>query len=274
MRKGVLTWVGLLMGLVGTAGFFYGLVVLISNGNCGCSDPNYACAAPPCPPQDDLGFLGLFAGIWIAVIGFIILGVGRSRSRVQQWRAQLGSGATGFQGSRLATATGYPVGTGVTLASMGGAFGAGSGATPTAGGVPGTVDMQGMSQLAGELQQVRQQHAGDPAAARQATLDVLRSHGYPIPADAGSGPVAIQMSAPAVDPSGPGFALPGALPAAPAPMSAEAILARDAQSGIPTAQPSPGDATGRLQELEALKQQGVLTDDEYAAQRKRILDSI
>ena len=36
----------------------------------------------------------------------------------------------------------------------------------------------------------------------------------------------------------------------------------------------PGDAAGRLQELDALKQQGVLNDDEYAAQRKRILDSI
>ena len=29
-----------------------------------------------------------------------------------------------------------------------------------------------------------------------------------------------------------------------------------------------------LQELDTLKQQGVLNDDEYAAQRKRILDSI
>jgi hypothetical protein len=31
---------------------------------------------------------------------------------------------------------------------------------------------------------------------------------------------------------------------------------------------------GRLQELDALKQQGVLNDDEDASQRKRILDSI
>ena len=35
-----------------------------------------------------------------------------------------------------------------------------------------------------------------------------------------------------------------------------------------------GDATGRLQELDALKAQGVVNDAEYAAQRQRILDSI
>jgi hypothetical protein len=57
-------------------------------------------------------------------------------------------------------------------------------------------------------------------------------------------------------------------------MSAEAILARDAQTGLPGTPQAPGDAAGRLQELDALKQQGVLNDDEYAAQRKRILDSI
>jgi hypothetical protein len=39
-------------------------------------------------------------------------------------------------------------------------------------------------------------------------------------------------------------------------------------------QPPQGDATGRLQELDGLKVQGVVNDAEYAAQRQRILDSI
>jgi hypothetical protein len=83
----------------------------------------------------------------------------------------------------------------------------------------------------------------------------------------------MQMGTPAtIVPGGPGFALPGA--GAPAPGSAEAILAADAQAGVPSQQAAPGDATGRLQELDALKAQGVVNDAEYAAQRQRILDSI
>lgn len=73
--------------------------------------------------------------------------------------------------------------------------------------------------------------------------------------------------------NGQGCRAPGAN-AAPAPGSAEAILAADAAAGVPSQQAAPGDATGRLQELDALKAQGVVNDAEYAAQRQRILDSI
>jgi hypothetical protein len=130
-----------------------------------------------------------------------------------------------------------------------------------------------MRELASQLQAVRQQNSADPEAARQATLNVLRSHGYPIPANVPPGPVVLQMGTPAtVVPDGPGFALPGAT--IPAPGSAEAILAADAQAGVPSQQAAPGDATGRVQELDALKAHGAVNDAEYAAQRQRILDSI
>ena len=82
------------------------------------------------------------------------------------------------------------------------------------------------------------------------------------------------LQSPTLMSSGPGFALPVPGAQGPAPGSAEAILAADAQAGVPTAQPAQGDATGRLQELDALKAQGVVNDAEYAAQRQRILDSI
>ena len=101
--------------------------------------------------------------------------------------------------------------------------------------------------------------------------DSLRSHGYAVPANVPPGSAAMQIGGSTAVSGGPGFALPGA---APPPMSAEAILARDAVTGLPGTQQAPDDASGRLQELEALKEQGVLNDDEYAAQRKRILDSI
>jgi hypothetical protein len=273
MGRDVVKWLGALMAVVGTAAFAYGLVVLISNGSCGCSDDGF-CSGPPCPPADNLGFLGLFAGIWVAVIGIIMMSVAASRAKVQRWRQQFASGTGVYTGSRLASPAGTPGAGGLTFASMGGSFGAG--ATP---GVPGTgmnpamFDPKGMNALAQQLQAVRQQNSADPEAARQATLNVLRSHGYPIPANVPPGPVVLQMGTPAtVVPDGPGFALPGATP--PAPGSAEAILAADAQAGVPSPPAAPGDATGRLQELDALKAQGVVNDAEYAAQRQRILDSI
>ena len=202
VAKGVLTWVGLLLGVSGIIAFIYGLTILVSKGSCGC-DQNGFCSGPPCPPADDLGFVGLFAGIWVAVGGFILMGVARGHARAQQWRAQFASGTGAFVNMSHAYATtGAP---GLTLGSM--------------------------------------------------------SSGSIAP-----GQVAMVVS------GGPGFALPGT--STPAPESAEAILARDAQAGLPGVQPPRGDAAGRLQELDALKQQGVLNDDEYAAQRKRILDSI
>jgi len=197
VAKGVLTWVGLLLGVGGIIAFIYGLTVLITNGNCGC-DQNGFCSGPPCPPADDLGFLGLFAGIWVSIGGFILMGFARGRARAQQWRQQYAGGANSF-------------------ANMTRAYGGG-------GGVPGL------------------------------TLGAMSSGSIP--------PSAVATG-------GPGFALPGA-----APESAEAILARDSQTGLPGMSPPQGDASSRLQELDALKQQGVLNDDEYAAQRKRILDSI
>jgi hypothetical protein len=201
VAKGVLTWVGLLLGAGGIIAFIYGLTILVSNGSCGC-DQNGFCSGPACPPADDLGFVGLFAGIWVAVGGFILMGVARGHARAQHWRAQFASGTGAFANmSHAYAATGAP---GLTLGSM-----------------------SSMSIAPGQ----------------------------------------VAMVGPAV-----GFALPGA--STPAPESAEAILARDAQAGLPGVQPAPGDAAGRLQELDALKQQGVLNDDEYAAQRKRILDSI
>ncbi|MGA7987167.1 MAG: SHOCT domain-containing protein [Candidatus Dormiibacterota bacterium] len=210
MGRDVVKWLGALFAVVGSAGFAYGFVVLISNGNCGCSSDGF-CSGPPCPPADNLGFLGLFAGIWIAVIGIIMMSVAASRAKAAKGRQQFAGGTGAYTGSPLASPAGTPGAAGLTFASMGGSFGA----TP---GAPGTA-------LA------------------------------------------------TVVPDGPGFALPGAN-AAPAPGSAEAILAADAAAGVPSQQAAPGDATGRLQELDALKAQGVVNDAEYAAQRQRILDSI
>lgn len=269
MGRDVVKWLGGLFAVVGTAGFAYGLVVLISNGNCGCSSDGF-CSGPPCPPADNLGFLGLFAGIWIAVIGIIMMSVAATRAKAAKWRQQFSSGTGAYTGSRMTPAAGTPGAGGLTFASMGGSFGAG--ATPGAMN-PQMFDPQAMNEMAQQLQAVRQQNSADPEAARQATLNVLRAHGYPIPANVPSGPVVLQMGTPAtVVPDGPGFALPGAT--APAPGSAEAILAADAQAGVPSQPAAPGDATGRLQELDALKAQGVVNDAEYAAQRQRILNSI
>jgi hypothetical protein len=256
--KGVLTWVGLLLGVGGIIAFIYGLTVLISNGNCGCNSDGF-CSGPPCPPADDLGFVGLFAGIWVSIGGFILMGAARTHARVQQWRAQFGQNSFANM-SRAYGTTGVP---GLTLGSL------------SSGSIaPGPVAMVGpgaSSDLVAQLLKVRQENSAKPAAAREATLDLLRSHGYAVPANAPPGSVAMIGGSTTVS-GGPGFALPGATP--PPPMSAEAILARDAEAGLPGTQPAPGDASGRLQELDALKQQGVLNDDEYAAQRKRILDSI
>jgi len=208
----VLTWGGLLLGVVGIAGFFYGLVVLIGNGNCGC-DTNGFCSGPPCPPADNLGFLGLFAGIWIAVAGFIMAGIGHGRARVQRWREQLTTSTGGMgaaAGSRRIVPLVVEPGSAVTFASM-------SSDPMGAGGGPGA--------------------GGQPAAGPAASTG------------------------------------PSLLSGAP-PLTAEAILAREAEAGLPTMSPQPMDAAARLQELEALKGQGALTDEEYATQRKRILDSI
>jgi hypothetical protein len=272
MGRDVVKLVGALLAIVGTAAFVYGLIVLVSNGNCGCSDDGF-CSGPPCPPADDLGFLGLFAGIWVAVGGIIMMSVAAARAKTAKWRAQYASGAGAFTGSRLATPAGTPGASGLTLAAMGGSFGATSGMTMAPGANPAMFDPKALNDLAAQLSAARQANSGNPDAARQATLDVLRGHGYQIPANVPPGPVVLQMgTSPSVISSGPGFALPGAQ--GPAPGSAEAILAADAQAGLPTAQPAQGDATGRLQELDALKAQGVVNDAEYAAQRQRILDSI
>jgi hypothetical protein len=252
MVKGVLTWVGLLLGVGGIIAFIYGLTVLISNGNCGCSSDGF-CSGPPCPPADDLGFVGLFAGIWVSIGGFILMGAARTHARVQQWRSQFGQNT--FANMSHAYAGG---GTGLTLGSL------------SSGPIGGPTAVS--PDLVAQLLKVRQENSANPAAAREATLDLLRSHGYAIPANAPPGSVAVQIAGPTTVPGGQGFALPGSAP--PPPLSAEAILARDAQTGMPGSQQAQGDAAGRLQELEALKQQGVLNDDEYAAQRKRILDSI
>jgi hypothetical protein len=120
-------------------------------------------------------------------------------------------------------------------------------------------------------QQWRAQYAGGA----NSFANISRAYGTGVPGltlgamSSGSTAPVVMARPPAVL-GGPGFALPGA----PTPQSAEAILARDAQTGLPGMSPPQGDASSRLQELDALKQQGVLNDDEYAAQRKRILDSI
>jgi hypothetical protein len=272
MGRDVVKWVGALLAVVGTAAFVYGLITLISNGDCGCSDDGF-CSGPPCPAADNLGFLGLFAGIWVAIGGIIMMSVAASRAKVAKWRAQFAAGTAAYTGSRLATPGGIPGAGGLTFQSMGGSFGATPGMTMAPGMTPAMFDPKAMNDLAQQLQAARQANSGNPEAARQATLDVLRGHGYQIPANVPPGPLVLQAGAtPVVTASGPGFALPGAQ--GPAPGSAEAILAADAQAGVPTAQPAQGDATGRLQELDALKAQGVVNDAEYSAQRQRILDSI
>jgi hypothetical protein len=271
MGRDVVKWLGAVLAVVGTAAFAYGLVVLISNGNCGCGDDGFC--GPACPPADDLGFAGLFAGIWVAVIGIIMMSAAASRAKLAKWRAQYGSGLAAYTGSRLATPGGTPAAGGLTFASMGGSFGATPGMTMAPGMNPSMFDPKAMTELAAQLHAAREANGGNADAARQATLDVLRSHGYQIPANVPPGPVVLQVGAsPAVVSSGPGFALPGAQ--GPAPGSAEAILAADAQAGVPATPPAQGDATGRLQELDALKASGVVNDAEYAAQRQRILDSI
>jgi hypothetical protein len=273
MGRDIVKWVGALLAIGGTAAFVYGLIVLISNGSCGCSDTGFDCAGPPCPPADNFGFVGLFAGIWVAVAGLIMMSAAASRAKVAKWRAQFATGTGASMGSRLATPAGTQGAGGLTFGSMGGSFGATPGVSAVPGLNPAMFDPKAVSGLVAQLQAVRQANSGNPEAARQATLDVLRGHGYQIPANVPPGPVVLQMgSSPMVISSGPGFALPGAQ--GPAPGSAEAILAADAQAGVPTAQPAQGDATGRLQELDALKAQGVVNDTEYAAQRQRILDSI
>jgi hypothetical protein len=273
MGKDVVKWFGAVLAVAGTAAFAYGLVVLISNGSCGCSDAGFDCAGPPCPSSDNLGFLGLFAGVWVAIGGIIMMGVAASRAKVAKWRAQYASGTAAYTGSRLATPAGAPGPGGLTFASMGGSFGTTPGATMVPGMNSTMFDPKALSDLAGQLQIARQANSSNPDAARQAIFDVLRNHGYQVPANVPQGPIVLQPgTSPTVISSGPGFALPGAQ--GPAPGSAEAILAADAQAGVPTAQPAQGDATGRLQELDALKAQGVVNDAEYAAQRQRILDSI
>jgi hypothetical protein len=248
--KGLLTWLGLLLGIAGIIAFVYGLTVLISNGNCGCSSDGF-CSGPPCPPADDLGFLGLFAGIWVSIGGFVLMGVARAHGRVQQWRSQYAGGTAAYANMSRANAYGVTGTPGLTFASM--ASGAtGAGAAAMAGLGPN-------ADLVAQLMKVRQENSANPAAAQQATLDLLRNHGYAVPTTVQPGSVLVASA--------------GQPPGA-APMSAEAILARDAQTGIPSMQAAPGDATGRLGELDALHKQGVVNDDEYAAQRKRILDSI
>lgn len=269
MGSDVVKWVGRILAVVGTAAFVYGLITLISNGNCGC-DENGFCTGPPCPPADDLGFVGLFAGIWVAIGGIIMMSAAASRAKVAKWRAQFASGAGAYTGSRVVAPAGALAGSGLTFQSMGGSFGSTSGVAVAPGMNPAMFDPKAMSDLAQQLQTVRQANSGNPEAAREATLDVLRGHGYQIPANVPPGPLVLQS--PTIMSSGPGFALPGSQ--GPAPGSAEAILAADAQAGVPTAQPAQGDATGRLQELAALKAQGVVNDAEYAAQRQRILNSI
>ena len=240
MGRDVVKWVGRVLAVVGTAAFVYGLIIVISNGTCGCNDDGF-CSGPPCPPADDLGFVGLFAGIWVAIGGIIMMSAAASRAKVAKWRAQFAAGTAAYAGSRLATPAGTPDAGGLTFASMGGAFGATPGMTMAPGMNPSMFDPKAMTALAQQLQAVRQANSRNTEAARQATLDVLRGHGYQIPANVPPGPVVMQMgSTPMVTASGPGFALPGAQ--GPAPGSAEAILAADAQAGVPTAQPAQGDA--------------------------------
>jgi hypothetical protein len=272
MGRDIVKWVGALLAVVGTAAFVYGLIVLISNGSCGCSGDGF-CSGPPCPPADNFGFLGLFAGIWVAIAGIIMMSAAASRAKVAKWRAQLASGTSPYGGSRLATSTVLPASAGLTFASMGGAFGDGSGAPATPGVAPAMFDPKAMSDLAGQLQALRRANSGNPEATRRATLDLLRSHGYQIPANVPPGPITIPVvTTTTTIPGGPGFAMPGAQ--GPAPGSAEAILAADAQAGVPSTPAPQGDATGRLQELDALHTSGVVNDAEYATQRQRILDSI
>jgi len=201
MGRDIVKWVGAVLAVGGTAAFVYGLIVLVSNGSCGCSGDGF-CSGPPCPPADNFGFLGLFAGIWVAIAGIIMMSAAASRAKVAKWRAQLAAGTGPYGGSRLVTSAVAPASPGLTFASMGGAFAAGAGVQATPGG----------------------------------------------------------------------FAMPGAQ--GPAPGSAEAILAADAQAGVPSTPAPQGDATGRLQELDALHTSGVVNDAEYATQRQRILDSI
>ena len=55
---------------------------------------------------------------------------------------------------------------------------------------------------------------------------------------------------------------------------ASTLAARSQHQTPPATQPPPKNAEERLRELQALKDQGLVTSDEYEAQRQKILGSI
>jgi hypothetical protein len=96
----VVLWV--LGGLLAVLGIV-GIVELVMAGSCGCSDPNYACVAAPCPSSDVTWFVCLFVGAFGAPIVLTISGfMGRSR-RVRRYQMAQGPVSADLSPSPLQT---------------------------------------------------------------------------------------------------------------------------------------------------------------------------
>ncbi|MBV8194144.1 MAG: SHOCT domain-containing protein [Candidatus Dormibacteraeota bacterium] len=80
------TWVLRIIGVVllGFAGV--GFVGLIGGGNCGCSDPNYVCSAPPCPASDGLWFVFVFAGMFLGITLLTVSSFTAINDRSRRWQ--------------------------------------------------------------------------------------------------------------------------------------------------------------------------------------------
>jgi hypothetical protein len=118
-----------------------------------------------------------------------------------------------------------------------------------------TIDASSIPGLQQEIMQIVAQHMNDPQAMRTAIRAKLADAGL-IPESARAVPPELAGTPVFGVGAVPGVA--GAPPAAPAPAPAPAEL----------------PVATRLQKLEELRQQGLITDAEYAAQRERILKSL
>ena len=64
-----------------------GIVGLVLGGNCGCADPNYVCAAQPCPSSDAIWFVFVFVGSFVAPFLFIAAGFMGHNARLRRYQS-------------------------------------------------------------------------------------------------------------------------------------------------------------------------------------------
>jgi hypothetical protein len=67
-----------------------GIIGLVSIGNCGCSDPNYVCAAKPCPDSFTGNFFLVFAGGFIAPILITVAAFVGRNARLRRYQSSAG----------------------------------------------------------------------------------------------------------------------------------------------------------------------------------------